>query len=214
MGRFLLSFYLSHKTRHWICSWKNSTLLTSVLTSLRQSFQENDSWNAKYWTDFEKPHFSLSCGFSLFLCIFCFISKYKCDDFSVWWLCWVGGFFVCSTHHFYSSNFVCIHSMLLRPKDKKIQTGNLSTAAAPSCGATAFPTVQVCPVWVQLVLIMPHMTLPEFAFSINLMASLMWTASVVTQGIINEGLRQPWLLENYGTLNLMEIVSIAHCLLD
>lgn len=61
--------------------------------------------------------------------------------------------------------------MTLRPKDRNFQTGNLSPAAAPSCGATAFPAAQACPVLVQLVLVMPNMTLPEFAFSINPRAS-------------------------------------------
>lgn len=121
-----------------------------------------------------KCSISLSCGFSLFL-FFYLSPNTKCDDFSMWWLCWIGGLFVCSTHPLHSSNLVCIHSVILRPKDRNFQTGNLSTAAAPSCGATAFPAAQVCPLWVQLVLVMPNMTLPEFAFSINPMPSLMWT---------------------------------------
>lgn len=44
----------------------------------------------------------------------------KCDDLGMWWLCWVGGFFVCSTHCLHSSNFIYIYSAILRPKDKKI----------------------------------------------------------------------------------------------
>ena len=78
--------------------------------------------------------------------------------------------------------------MVLRPKDKKIQTGDLSIVAAPSYGATAFPAVQVSPVCVQLVLMMPNTTLLESAFSINPMVSLIVAASVVTHSIIKEGL--------------------------
>lgn len=62
---------------------------------------------------------------------------------------------------------------------------------------------------------MPNITLLESAFSINAMVSLVLTAPVVTHSIIKEGLlRAPQLLENYTTTKPMEIMNIAHCLLD
>lgn len=83
-------------------------------------FKQATYWMLKCWTGFKKLHFCLSCGLNVFICI-CFDSSpnSKCNGLSMWKLCWVGGLVVCSTHPVLSSNLVCIHPMVSRPKDKK-----------------------------------------------------------------------------------------------